>query len=81
MPDGVRQERRLIEPVGKSRLYTLCLFPRGAVVPTVTLIEASSDKQAIELANRANPTIEREIWDRHRLVAHYSSDLAGSYSG
>ena len=53
-----------------QRLYRLCLFDRGAVVPRVQLISATGDEQAIALANGIDPTAEREIWDRHRLVAH-----------
>jgi hypothetical protein len=57
------------ELVGESRVYCVCLFPRGAVVPTVKLLEAASDAEAIQLAFCISPSGEREVWDRHRLVA------------
>jgi len=39
------------------------------MVPDVTLIDASSDLEAIELARVSRSFTTREVWDRHRLVA------------
>lgn len=61
-----------------QRLYRICLFERGAVVPRVQLISAPGDEQAIALANGIDPSAEREIWERHRLVAHFQPDLTSS---
>lgn len=51
------------------RIYTLCVFREGLVVPEVSMIEAESDKQAIDLARATRLLTNRELWDRHRLVA------------
>jgi hypothetical protein len=54
-----------------SRVYCLCLFQRGAVVPEVKLIDADGDDEAVSVARATSPACERELWDRHRLVAHF----------
>ena len=59
---------------GESRVYCVCLFPRGAVVPTVKLVEAANDAEAVRLATVINPSGEREVWDHHRLVARLGPD-------
>jgi len=51
------------------RIYRVCLFEPGAVVPKVQLMSATSDEQAVALASTIDPSTEREVWDRHRLVA------------
>jgi hypothetical protein len=51
------------------RIYRVCLFEPGAVVPKVQLMSATSDEQAIAQASTIDPSAEREVWDRHRLVA------------
>ena len=51
------------------RIYRVCLFEPGAVVPKVQLMSAANDEQAIALASGLEPSAEREVWDRHRLVA------------
>lgn len=52
-----------------TRLYTLCLFGRDWTVPKIQFLEAGDDRDALALANSLQPWLEREIWDRHRLVA------------
>lgn len=51
-----------------GRLYRICLFNPGAVVPRVQLVSAPDDQQVIALAAGIDPMLEREVWDRHRLV-------------
>lgn len=70
MPDGSNLKPCVPGPQKEVRLYRICCFERGAVVPTVELVSAAGDEHAIELARSCNPTIEREIWDWNRLVAH-----------
>ena len=43
-------------------IYSLCFFGRDEVVPTVVLIAKSK-----------RPSLVREVWDRHRLVATLKS--------
>lgn len=50
------------------RVYTVCFFTPGAVVPWVKLIDAGTDIEAIDIAQCMNPNAMREVWDRHRLV-------------
>jgi hypothetical protein len=52
------------------RVYRICLFDCGAVVPAVELFSAQNDEQAVAFARSINPSAEREVWDWHRLVAH-----------
>jgi len=54
---------------GSSRFYSVCSFDRGLVVPRVTLLEAYSDDEAIRAVSAMSRFFERELWDRHRLVA------------
>ena len=64
--DGqIQHARRAMDP----RIYRVCLFEPGAVVPKVQLMSATSDEQAVALASTIDPSAEREVWDRHRLVA------------
>jgi hypothetical protein len=58
------------------RIYRVCLFEPGAVVPKVQLMSATSDEQAIALASTIDPSAEREVWDRHRLVAQIPAVLS-----
>lgn len=58
------------EPQGvTSHVYSVCYFGLGFMVPDVTLIDASSDLEAVELARVSRSFTTREVWDRHRLVA------------
>ena len=52
-----------------KRLYTLCYFDNGLVVPGVQLFDAETDEEAIAEAESLHPFRNRELWDRHRLVA------------
>jgi hypothetical protein len=63
------------------RVYTLCSFDRGLVVPKVQLIDAVTDDEAVAFAGGSNLCSLREVWDRHRLVAVIqprNSEAAGS---
>jgi len=51
------------------RVYSLCSFDRHLVVPTVELIDAQTDADAVFVARSRKLTMRRELWDRHRLVA------------
>lgn len=51
-----------------GRLYSVCFFDRSWTVPQVQFLEADGDKEAVVLANSMKPWMEREIWERHRLV-------------
>lgn len=51
------------------RVYCICSFQGGAVVPTVELIDAETDEEAVGVARRRNLAATRELWDHHRLVA------------
>lgn len=51
-----------------GRLYSLCCFDRGWIVPEVQLFEAEDDQDAFVLARSMRPSMTRELWDRHRLV-------------
>jgi hypothetical protein len=55
------------------RVYRICYFKRGAVVPDVMLVDAVTDEQAMAIARTIRPGAEREVWDRHRLVEHFQS--------
>lgn len=52
-----------------SRIYNICAFKAGCVVPEVSLLEAGSDEEALHVASSAFAFAVREVWDRHRLVA------------
>ncbi|MFL6755921.1 MAG: hypothetical protein ACJ8EH_10060 [Sphingomicrobium sp.] len=54
-----------------SRLYSVCVFDEGLVVPWVKLLDATSDTEAIGAARCICPSKRRELWDRHRLVAEF----------
>ena len=51
-----------------GRLYSLCFFDRGWIVPQVQFLDAENDEEALSIARSMRPGITREIWDRHRLV-------------
>ena len=53
----------------ENRIYSLCSFAQGVIVPDVRLIEAATDAEAIEIARDGRLFTTRELWDRHRLVA------------
>ena len=53
------------------RLYTVCVFDEGLIVPWVRLVDAEDDSEAIALARSIQPSKRRELWDRHRLVAEF----------
>jgi hypothetical protein len=55
------------------RVYTLCLFDPGRLVPRVQLLDAATDEDAIAEANSMSPGTRRELWHRHRLVASIRS--------
>lgn len=52
-----------------ARVYCICSFQPGAVVPTVELIDAGTDQDAIDVARMKNLLNTREVWEHHRLVA------------
>lgn len=54
----------------RPSIYRICLFEPGAVVPKVQLFSAAGDEQAVALASTIDPATERELWNRHRLVAY-----------
>lgn len=49
-------------------VYTLCCFEPAALVPSVQLIEARSEHEAIQIAQSMTLFKRREVWDRHRLI-------------
>lgn len=54
---------------GATRIYTICEFDAGHLVPRVELFEAVTDEEAVSQAMLSEFAIRREVWDRHRLVA------------
>jgi hypothetical protein len=52
-----------------SRVYTICTFDRGLVVPNIRLIDAATDDEAVALAGDCSLSSMKEVWERHRLVA------------
>jgi len=58
-----------------SRIYRVCLFDYGAVIPRVELVKATTDAEAIELARNLHSPAQCEIWDEHRLVAEFAPGL------
>jgi hypothetical protein len=61
-----------------SHVYNLCFFDRDQPQPSVELIEAFDDAEAIGIALGKRPSLSREVWDRHRLVARLG---IGDYAG
>ena len=55
-----------------SRIYRVCLFDDGAVIPRVELVKAATDAEAIALARSFNSPAQCEIWDEHRLVGEFA---------
>ena len=51
------------------RVYSLCSFDPGLVVPEIELIDANNDEDALAQARCRRFSMRRELWDRHRLVA------------
>jgi hypothetical protein len=52
----------------QARIYTVCSFEPGSVVPQVHLIDALNDGDALFEARARHAFMVREVWDRHRLV-------------
>lgn len=52
-----------------NRVYTICTFDRGLVVPNVRLIDAQTDDEAVAFAGDCSLSSMKEVWERHRLVA------------
>lgn len=50
-------------------VYSLCSFDSGVFVPTVELIDADSDEEAVALASSRRRASRPELWHHHRLVA------------
>ncbi len=61
-------------PAAAARVYSVCCFTNGLVVPWVRLLDATSDEEAIKEARSLNRFSKRELWDRHRLVAVIPSE-------
>lgn len=51
-----------------GRLYSVCIYSRGAIVPQVQFLEAANDEAALTIASSMKPWMTREVWERHRLV-------------
>jgi hypothetical protein len=62
----------------RSHVYNLCFFSRDQRLPSIELIEALDDDEAIVIARGKRPFLAREVWDRHRLVARLG---IGEYAG
>ena len=56
------------------RIYSLCWFDEGLVVPQVSLLEAASDEEAIGRVRSMHRFKARELWQRHRLVASFRAE-------
>jgi hypothetical protein len=54
-----------------ERIYSLCVFERGAIVPRVQFLAAHTDEEAISSARTSSSFCTRELWLRHRLVAAF----------
>lgn len=61
-------------PAHKLRVYSICCFDEGHVVPEVSLLEAGSDEEAIGTVRSMQRFKRRELWQRHRLVAAFRPD-------
>lgn len=61
-----------------SRVYTICTFDRGLVVPNVRLIDAETDDEAVAFASDCSLSSVKEVWERHRLVAVIEPRKSGS---
>lgn len=61
------------------RVYCVCFFPTGAVVPEVKLVKAANDGDVIQQTKTKYPSGDLEIWDDHRLVANFRADSAESF--
>jgi hypothetical protein len=51
-----------------NRVYTVCFFDREWLVPQVNFLDACNDEEAVILASSMQPWMQREVWDRHRLI-------------
>lgn len=51
------------------RVYSICCFDRGLLVPRVQLLEAATDEEAVSEARSMHRNKSRELWHRHRLIA------------
>jgi hypothetical protein len=58
----------------RVRVYSVCCFDEGLVVPQVSLLEASSDEEAIGQVRSMHCLKTRELWQRHRLVASFRAE-------
>jgi hypothetical protein len=58
----------LVPEATSGRLYSVCFFEKGWIVPDVHFLEAENDQEALDRARSIKPWMMREIWDRHRLV-------------
>jgi len=76
MPSHCGQRLQYSMRRADDRLYRICLFDPGAVVPRVQLISAAGDEQVVAIAVGIDPSAEREVWDRHRLVAYLPAGTA-----
>jgi hypothetical protein len=61
-------------PEQKMRVYSVCCFDDGLVVPQVSLLEAGSDEEAIRTVRSMHCLKTRELWQRHRLVASFRAE-------
>lgn len=71
-PDGASNFRLFVQR-DRTRVYTLCIFNRDEVVPTVELIDALNDQDAILIASSMRQSTTRELWERHRLITRIPS--------
>ncbi|QIK95467.1 hypothetical protein G7076_02265 [Sphingomonas sp. HDW15A] len=67
-------ERDKIMFSNESRIYSICDFEPGWVVPVVSLLEATSDEEALQLARSSRNGMAREVWDRQRLIGVINQD-------
>ena len=56
------------------RIYSVCSFDRGIVVPRVQLLEAVTDEEAVSAARSMDRFKSRELWHRHRLIAVFAPE-------
>ena len=68
------------ERLAKSdRLYSVCFYGRGWIVPEMQFVEAATDNEASALVDTLRPWMTREIWDRHRLVRVLPPTISGAH--
>ena len=54
--------------VQTNRVYSVCFFGKGWIVPEVQFVEAATDKDASDLDGSMRPWMTREVWQSNRLV-------------